>query len=337
MPTPTSAALTDLVAPILDAKNIVAFCHLNPDGDAIGSLLGLGYVLDALSSASSEPSAPTRRVTLACQDPAPELLRFLPGIDRIVNVLPAGFQPDLVISLDASDPARLGKIFAGLAFSPTPLLVIDHHITNLHFGNINYIAPEVASTSQLIVALADALGVPLPPAAALPLLVGLVTDTLGFRTSNVTAAEMACAVRLMEAGANLADVAQRTLATQPLKFMRLWGMAFESAHLDGYVLWAEVTRAMREAAGITDDEDGGLVSQLINTAEARVAVVFNELAEGKIEVDFRSRPGYDVAAVALSLGGGGHPQAAGCNLPGPMADAEARVLPLVRAASLAGK
>jgi bifunctional oligoribonuclease and PAP phosphatase NrnA len=337
MPTPTSATLTDLVAPILGAKNIVAFCHLNPDGDAIGSLLGLGHVLDALPSASSEPSARARRVTLACQDPAPELLRFLPGIDRIINVLPAGFQPDLVISLDASDPARLGKIFAGLAFSPTPLLVVDHHITNLHFGNINYVAPEVASTSQLIVALADALGVPLPTAAALPLLVGLVTDTLGFRTSNVTAAEMACAVRLMEAGANLADVAQRTLATRPLKFMRLWGMAFESAHLDGYVLWAEVTRAMREAAGITDDEDGGLVSQLINTAEARIAVVFNELAEGKIEVDFRSRPGYDVAAVALSLGGGGHPQAAGCNLPGPMADAEARVLPLVRAASLASK
>ena len=128
--------------------------------------------------------------------------------------------------------------------------MIDHHITNLHFGNLNYVAPEVASTSQLVVALADALGVPLPAAAAVPLLVGLVTDTLGFRTSNVTAAEMACAVRLMEAGANLADIAQRTLATRPLKFMRLWGMAFTNARLDGYVLWAEVTRAMREAAGI---------------------------------------------------------------------------------------
>jgi bifunctional oligoribonuclease and PAP phosphatase NrnA len=116
--------------------------------------------------------------------------------------------------------------------------------------------------------------------------------------------------------------------------MRLWGMAFTNARLDGYVLSAEVTRAMREAAGITNDDDGGLVSQLINIAEARVAVVFNELADGAIEVDFRSRPGYDVATVALSLGGGGHPQAAGCNLPGPMTEAEARVLPLVQAASI---
>lgn len=333
MPTPTSAALSDLVAPILGARNIVILCHLNPDGDAIGSLLGLGHVLEALPS---NGGAPVRRFILACQDPAPEILHFLPGAKpedgRIVNALPAGLEPDLVISLDASDPARLGKIFTGLAFT-TPLLVVDHHITNLHFGNLNYVAPEAASTAQLVVALADALGVGLPKAAAAPLLVGLVTDTLGFRTSNVTAAEMACAVRLMEAGANLADIAQRTLATRPLKFMRLWGMAFTNARLDGYVLWAEVTRAMRQATGITDDDDGGLVSQLINSAEARVAVVFNELADGKTEVDFRSRPGYDVAAVALSLGGGGHPQAAGCNIAGTLAEAEAKVLPLVQAAS----
>lgn len=334
MPTSTSAPLSDLIAPILGAKHIVAFCHLNPDGDAIGSLLGLGCVLDALPQTGSA----ARRVTLACQDPAPELLHFLPGArpadGRIVNTLPPDCAPDLVISLDASDPARLGKLFADLALTSTPLLVIDHHITNLNFGDLNYVAPEVASTAQLVVALADALGVALPAAAAAPLLVGLVTDTLGFRTSNVTAAELACAVRLVEAGANLADIAQRTLATRPLKFMRLWGMAFASARLDGYVLWAEVTRTMREAAGITDEDDGGLVSQLINAAEARVAVVFNELADGETEVDFRARPGYDVAAVALSLGGGGHPQAAGCNLPGTLAEAKAKVLPLVQAASI---
>ncbi len=326
MPTPNSANLSDLVAPIMGAASLVAFCHVNPDGDAIGSLLGLGHVLDALPG--------ERAVVLACQDRPPESLFFVPGVERIVNALPEGFQPDLVVSLDASDPARLGAIFSNLAFTPTPLIVVDHHITNLHFGNLNYVAPEAASTSQLVIALADALGVPLPKEAATPLLVGLVTDTLGFRTSNVTAAELAAAVRLIEAGANLADVSQRTLATRPFKHMRLWGMAFERAHLDGYVLWAEVTKAMREAAGIMDEDDGGLVSQLINAAEARVAVVFNELADGRIEVDFRSRPGYDVATVALSLGGGGHQQAAGCLLTGPLADAQARVLPLVHAASL---
>ena len=327
MPTPNSASLSELVAPIMGATSIVALCHVNPDGDAVGSLLGLGCVLEVLPG--------DRTIVLACQDRVPESLFFVPGVPRIVNALPEGFKPDLVISLDASDPARLGKIFSDLAFTPAPLIVIDHHITNLHFGSLNHVAPEAASTSQLVISLADALGVALPREAATPLLVGLVTDTLGFRTSNVTATELAAAVRLIEAGANLADISQRALATRPVKHMRLWGMAFQRARLDGYVLWAEVTKEMREAAGIFDEDDGGLVGQLINAAEARIAVVFNELLDGQVEVDFRARPGYDVAVVALSLGGGGHPQASGCTLPGSMADGQARVLPLVQAASLA--
>ena len=162
---------------------------------------------------------------------------------------------------------------------------------------------------------------------------GLVTDTLGFRTSNVTVVELQCAVRLMEMGADLVDISQRTLANRPLKFMRLWGVAFASATLDGSVLWAEVTKEMRLAAGIEDDDDGGLVSQLITAAEARIAAVFNELSDDRIEVDFRARPPYDVAVVALHLGGGGHPQASGCTLPGRMADVQARVLPLLQEAS----
>lgn len=318
-------APAELVEPILAARRILAICHVNPDGDAIGALLGLGHVLHALPG--------QREVILACQDPAPQTLHFLPGAERIVPALPPGFMPDIVISLDASDPARLGTAFPGPECNAALLVVIDHHITNLRFGDLNYVAPQVASTSQLIVRLSDALGVALPREAATPLLVGLVTDTLGFRTSNVTTSELQCAERLMDAGADLADISQRTLATRPLKFMRLWGMAFGSARLDDTVLWAEVTREMRLAAGIDDDDDGGLVSQLIHAAEARVAAVFNELSDGRIEVDFRSRPPYDVAAVALSLGGGGHPQASGCTLPGPMDDAQTRVLPLLQKAS----
>lgn len=315
----------DLVEPILAARRILAICHVNPDGDAIGALLGLGHVLHALPG--------ERHVVLACQDPAPETLRFVPGVESIVPGLPAGFLPDVVISLDASDPARLGTVFSELEHNQALLIVIDHHITNLRFGDLNYVAPQVASTSQLLVHLADALGVALSQETATPLLVGLVTDTLGFRTSNVTTAELQCAERLMDAGANLADISQRTLATRPLKFMRLWGMAFSSARLDGAVLWVEVTQEMRLASGIDDDDDGGLVSQLIHVAEARIAAVFNELSDGSIEVDFRARPPYDVAAVALSLGGGGHPQASGCTLPGPMKDVQARVLPLLQRAS----
>lgn len=319
------ATPAELVEPILAARRILAICHVNPDGDAIGALLGLGHILHAVPG--------EREVVLACHDPAPATLHFVPGAESIVPTLPSGFLPEVVISLDASDPARLGTVFRDLEFDRALLIVIDHHITNLRFGDLNYVAPQVASTSQLVVRLADALGVALPREAATPLLVGLVTDTLGFRTSNVTTAELQCAERLMDSGADLADICQRTLTSRPLKFMRLWGTAFSSARLDGVVLWAEVTKEMRVAAGIDDDDDGGLVSQLIHVAEARIAVVFNELSDGRIEVDFRARPPYDVAAVALSLGGGGHPQASGCTLPGPLNDVRARVLPLLQEAS----
>lgn len=325
MPTPSSVPLTELAGLIQRAGRLLAFCHVNPDGDALGSLLGLGQILDALPG--------SRTVHLICQDPAPEDLRFLPGVERIVNHAPSGFEADLIICVDASDPARLGGVFAELDLAQTPVVVIDHHITNLHFGTHNYVAPETASTSQLIVALADVFGLELTHALAFPLMVGLVTDTLGFRTSNVTSAELACAVRLMDAGGNLADIAQRTLLSKPLKQMRLWGDAFVRATLEDGVISVDVTDQMRRAAGIPDEDDGGLVSQLIMAAEACIAVVFSEMKDGRVEVDLRARPPYNVATVALSLGGGGHPQASGCVVPGPLAEARQRVLPLLLAAS----
>ena len=260
--------LAELAALIQRARRLLAFCHVNPDGDAIGSLLGLGQILDALPG--------SRSVHLICQDPAPAELHFLPGVERIVNQAPPGFEADLIICVDASDPARLGRVFAELGPVQTPVVVIDHHITNLHFGAYNYVAPETASTSQLIVALADVLGLELTRTLAFPLMVGLVTDTLGFRTSNVTSAELACAVRLVDAGANLADIAQRTLLSKPLKQMRLWGDAFVKATLEDGVISVDVTDEMRLSAGILDEDDGGLVSQLIMAAEARIAVVFSE-------------------------------------------------------------
>lgn len=326
MPTASSLPLIELAGLIRQSTRMLAFCHVNPDGDAVGSLLGLGQVFDALPG--------RRTVHLICQDPVPEELHFIPGVERITNAVPFGFDADLIVCVDASDPARLGKAFAELDAAQTPVVVIDHHVTNLHFGTYNYVAPETASTSQLIAALTDALDLQLTATLAFPLMVGLVTDTLGFRTSNVTSAELSCGVRLMDAGVDLADIAQRTLLCKPLNQMRLWGEAFVKASLADGVIWVDVTDEMRRRADIPDEDDGGLVSQLIMAAEARVAAVFNELKDGRIEVDLRARPPHNVATVALSLGGGGHPQASGCILPGPLAAARERVLPLLVTAAV---
>ncbi len=299
------------------ARHILLVTHVAPDGDAIGSLLALSWLLRAQELV----------VTLACEDPVPEIYAWLPGADQLVR---ASSDPvDLVIALDCSDQQRMGRLFhAGLA--RTPLLNIDHHITNTQFGTVNWVDPSSVATSQMVLELADALGWELTQPVAVHLLCGLVTDTRSFRTQNVDTAAMRAAVRLMEAGALLNEITRRTLDQRPLASVRLWGQAIDRLCLDGDILWTELTRAMRQRWALGEDEGSGLANFLAGVREPKVVVVFAERDNGTIDVGLRSVPGHDVAAVAYRLGGGGHPQAAGCTLEGGLKDVQERVLAEVR-------
>jgi phosphoesterase RecJ-like protein len=314
-------------------------CHISPDGDAIGSLLGLGRLLRSLPVQEPAPragsdadtaayAAAMREVILVCADEPPALLAFLPGFSEIMPVPPAG-RWDAVITLDASDTERLGRAFPPGGFGAAPLINLDHHVTNLRFGTLNYVDTTAVATAQVVVSLADALGVPLTQEAAVCLLTGLVTDTLGFRTSNVTSQVLATAIRLMESGAHLAEIVEQTLDRKPLGMMRLWGLALGTLQVAHRVAWVRVTQQMRVHAGAPESGESGLSSFLITAPEADIAAVFAERSDGQVEVSFRARPQYDVSEVALCLGGGGHPQASGCIVPGPSLAAEARVLPLL--------
>jgi len=309
------------------ARRILAFCHIAPDGDALGSLLGLGWLLKSL------PPEEQRKTTLVCADGVPVQFQFLPGSGEILSEPPSQTW-DAIVALDSSDERRLGDCFRpATEGGGAPVLVLDHHVTNLNFGTLNYVDPAAAATAQVIVDLADALRAPIGPEAATCLLTGLVTDTLSFRTSNVTPEVMCVAARLMDEGANLYEITERALSQKPLNVMRLWGLALAGLHQERNVVWALITREMRAQAGAPDTGDGGLASFLINAPEAKVAAVFSEKSDGQVEIGLRARNGLDVSRLALALGGGGHPQAAGCTLPGPLADAEKRTLPLLFACS----
>jgi phosphoesterase RecJ-like protein len=290
--------------------------------------LALGWLLRGLRSPEAEDAC---LPALVCADPVPAKLAFLPGADQITRTAPRG-PWDAVVALDSSDAKRIGEPFK-VNDPRTPVIVLDHHVTNLRFGTLNYVDARAASTSEIVVELADALGVAIGPEAATCLLTGVVTDTLGFRTSNVTPKVLETASRLMTCGADLHRITELTLGNRPLSIMRLWGLALSQLRLEEGVLWAEVTREMRERAGVPDEDDGGLVSHLITAHEARIAAVFGELNDGTIDIDLRATLPYEVASVALRLGGGGHPQASGCHLPGPLADAERQVLTLLRTAA----
>jgi phosphoesterase RecJ-like protein len=318
--------LDGIAATLKRARRVLAICHIAPDGDAIGSLLGLGWILRAL------PSRHSRSVTLACADGVPPQFSFLPGAEEIVTDPPSQ-EWDAVIAVDSSDERRLGNCFRRDEYTDAAVIVLDHHVTNLNFGTLNLVDVNAAATAQVVAMVADALRVPIRSEAAVCLLTGLVTDTLSFRTSNVTPEVLRLAARLMDAGAVLSEITERALNQKPLNVMRLWGLALADLRQERKVVWALITREMRARAAAADTGDGGLASFLISAPEAEVAAVFSEKPDGQVEIGLRARNGHDVADLALALGGGGHPQAAGCTIPGPLADAEARVLPLLFACS----
>jgi phosphoesterase RecJ-like protein len=130
----------------------------------------------------------------------------------------------------------------------------------------------------------------------------------------------------MEAGADLNRITEQTLNRKPLAVLRLWGMALTRMQVRNQIVWSTVTQKMREETGVNENGDGGLVNALISASEANVAAVFTEREENQIEVGLRAKPGFDVSQVALAMGGGGHPQAAGCTIGGPLEAAQERVL-----------
>ena len=317
-PIPHIAPPPDLLDALQSARRPLLIAHISPDGDAIGSLTALGYLLYRMGK---DP-------ILSCQDKAPPTFNFLPFYDRIVQDVDDA-NADLVIALDSSDPTRMGDIYDENQFADLPLIVIDHHITNVYFGDINWVEPTCCATDEMIYHLVVALDEALDETLATALLTGIVTDTRGFRTSNVTPVVMHITGRLMDAGAPLAMITERTLNTRSMSLIRLWGRVLESVEQDDGVISALNTQQMRrDLGGIIRAE--GLVSFILGAEEARIAAVFTETPEGKVECSFRARPGYDVSQIALELGGGGHPPAAGCTIDGDLPTARRRVVAMLK-------
>jgi phosphoesterase RecJ-like protein len=266
--------------------------------------------------------------TLACADPVPSRFSYIPEAETVVQSIDDSF--DLVISLDCSDLERVGHFAQAPAFKSAPLLNIDHHLTNLDFGDVNLVDTQASSTAQVVLQLIEYMEIPLDDALATCLLTGVVADTRGFRTSNVTIQVMETAVRLMKAGASLPYIMEHGLDRRPTEAILLWREALASLQIKERVGWASITMEMRRAAGYLGNGDAGLVSYLISAEDADVAAVFVERENGSVEVGLRAMPGFDVAQVALALGGGGHALAAGFTAPGPLEDVQARVLAILR-------
>lgn len=316
-----SEALQKATVLLTKSEHPLLISHPRPDGDTIGSTLALRL---ALIRAGKSP-------TIACVHPIPDNLAYLPGTGTYVTDVAEDADIDLVVAIDMSDLDRTGGIYKEAWHGKLPLLVIDHHATNNDFGDVNVVDQKAAATAIPLVALLDAMGVPLSADIATCLLVAVLTDTRGLRTAGTTPEVLAFVSRLIEAGGDYGGVMQKTLDSIPYQQMRGWAVALERLQLDGELAWTTFPLEEKRRLGIEDHDDLNLGNFISRIAEAKVIATFLEMSDGSVKISMRARPGYNVAAIAKKLGGGGHHQAAGCSVPGPLSAAKARVLPLVRA------
>lgn len=300
-------------AAIRRAQNVLVIGHVDPDGDAIGSMLGMGWLLQELGISH----------VLACDTAVSNEWDFLPRTGPVVAR--CADDHDLVITVDCNALDRLGRFCSRPQLVGLPLVNIDHHVTNTLFGQINWVDGKAAATSEMIYGLAVSLGLKVSREAATCLLAGIVTDTFGFRTPNTTARTLEIALHMMQAGASLSDIVARTLDSRGFASMCLWARVISQVRLMDGVLWADAKLSDFEKCGADREARKGLINFLITVKEANIAILLTETHDGTIDVSMRSIPGLDVSAVAVRLGGGGHPQAAGCTLTGSMDEARASI------------
>jgi phosphoesterase RecJ-like protein len=312
-------AWTDAEGYLRRAQRILAITHLSPDGDAIGSLLAFGRAMHGLGKV----------VTMACQDTPQARFDYLSGV-RDIRQSPNGSY-DLLVSIDCSDVQRLGSVFVPGQHAHLPLIVFDHHITNTMFGRVNVVEPQISSSAEIILRLLRRMDVHISGDIAAALLTGIITDTLAFRTSSTTPDTLAAAMDLMRAGASLTEITRKALVLRSYESLKFLAAGIVASQLEQGIVYATITRKMRRELGVKEERgDAGLVGTLITAMEANIAVVFVENPDGSVEVGLRAAPGFDVSQVAFEFGGGGHPAASGCTLPGPMRDAVNRVLGRLR-------
>lgn len=306
--------LQNVVTTLQTARSIFIAAHIQPDGDCVGSQLALYHALHALN----------KRVTLSLDDKIPENLNFLKGFKDISPRAPGN--EDVFVYVDGSDSKRYGKALNRESSGPRPVILIDHHITNEPFGDLNLVDTDAASTAEIVFALVRALNVPLSYDIAQALLTGIVTDTMAFRTSATTADTLEKATELLRDGASIPEIIDRVYNRRSYASLRAIGYAIEHSRLDGNVIWSAVEYETLKSLGLNGNGTSGIVTLLLTVADARIAFFLTEKQDGKIDLSLRSRAGADISGVAQRLGGGGHKQAAGALLPPPFSTAAQRVL-----------
>jgi phosphoesterase RecJ-like protein len=294
--------------------------HVNPDGDSVASQCALRLILARLGS----------RADIVNSHPVPRVYRFLPGSATITDRRPRGWKSyRAVIVLDCGDARRASGLLDPRP--PVPVVNIDHHATNPGFGDLNWVVPAACSTAEIVHGLSVGLGVRPEGDIATALYTGILTDTGSFRHGNATPRAFRIASALVATGIDAAGIAQAVYESVPYGTLRALGETLAGLRRtpDGRIAWISLPR--RLLAGLpspAESEEWAGYPRSLDTAV--LAVCFKETEPGLVRLSFRSKGGVDVAALAARWGGGGHRNAAGATVAGPLAAVERQVIAAAR-------
>lgn len=301
---------TDAMERMSRASTILMPTHPNVDADGLATPLAIMHVMAQRG---------VRVVPVIGDGELPGSLRFLPGVENVV-IYPNDPLPeyDLLVLADCSDRRRLGAFYTDdpdRIENGRPIINIDHHVTNDHYGDVAIVEPNATSTSEVVFELLKLWGENITPTVAQCLLAGIYGDTLALRTEGTTPRTMRTAADLIEAGANPSSIIDALFIVKPPSTVCLWERALSHVRWTGHLIWTEVTDADLAECGANRSEAEGIVNFLTGTDGTKAAAILHEMPDGW-RVSMRSLPPVNVAAICAEFGGGGHPRAAGCTIKG---------------------
>lgn len=301
------------------ATKVAIACHVHPDTDALGSMLGLSIYLrsrgiETVCSFGNEPFD------------LPRWAEGLPGRQALVQPKDFPKEPAVMVTLDAASMNRLGSLAAN-ATKAGELIWIDHHVSNDGLGTIALVDPAASSTCEMVYRLVRAMGGELPAEAAMCLYAGLVTDTGRFQYQAVRPETLRVAAELREHPFDHARLAQALYEDNGAAYLKLLGTALHRLTLepDADLAWTYLTQADLAEAGVHPSETDDLIDVVRTARETDVAAVFKQQRDGRFKVSMRSRGGHDLSALASVFGGGGHRLAAGYTSPHGLAETVERL------------
>ena len=307
------------IAQILrNQDRFVVVSHVNPDGDAAGSLLGMYLGLREMG----------KQVWPVVKEPLPDLFNFLPGRnDLLIGAESKTIRPHWIISLDVASRERISGDIESFQGQAT-LVNIDHHPSNPGFGDLNFIEPEATSTAELVFRLFKEAGHQVSADVAMCLYTGLITDTGGFRYERVNAATLHLGAQMLESGFNAYTVCRQLFEEHPVSRLHLERIMLERLEilLDGRLIMSTLLVEDFEHLGAAMSDAENLVNRLREIRGVEVGVLIIQVATGVYRVSLRSKGIVDVASIAVELGGGGHRAAAGLRSELPLRELRERLV-----------